>query len=768
MTCPCDVRVFPPPPDIAAGLDRLPRQLATFGEFRLALLDAISDHPALADWRAREGDDFGVMILEWWAYVLDVLAFYSGEIAGESYLRTAARDESVRRIVGLIGYTPKPPMASTATLALFADSGQPALLRAGSGFRSDAFGDEPPQVFETSVDAIVDVTLNAWTLAPARQTTFGQGPLLLTTTGASARPGQIAVVETGAGLHAARVAATRTITALDGADYVQVTLDPPAAIALDQDLATIRLTTMALSAGLNPFAGASAISRTSMDVTLILDALYPQLRAGGTVVLSESESGRLHAARITSVGTSSQIVVPAADSSSDPARAPFTALVIDGAGPSWIANSDSGAFTLHFRPVPGGTVTRAADISVELSHLQGGAALDGPTEPLRQATAGTIALWDAQEAGALVSANVTDDGTGNATLTPLSDAAGFPKLRTPVRAFGNLVIVTRGETVEETLGVGDATQVFQRFLLQKAPLTYLPATGVANGRKSTLEVWVDGSRWTETPSFFTTGPADRVYTVRQTVDGKTEVTFGGLGTGQPLPSGATVTARYRYGGGAASPPAGAITQLARPVKGLRRALNPLAAFGGDDGDAPEAIRTAAPASALSLGRLVSLIDFEAAARSYGGVINATARMDWVEREQRAAVLVWIIPQDMDQASQVRDALEGHLRAVSAAGTPVAVAVAAPYPVTFSFDVEVAAERDPADAKTAAAEALRGFLSLETIPIGAPLFRADLLAEIRAVDGVETVRALFADGARMPIAIETVEGAYVDATVLETW
>ena len=43
------------------------------------------------------------MILEWWAYVLDVLAFYGGEIANELYLRSAVRDASLRRLTGLIG-----------------------------------------------------------------------------------------------------------------------------------------------------------------------------------------------------------------------------------------------------------------------------------------------------------------------------------------------------------------------------------------------------------------------------------------------------------------------------------------------------------------------------------------------------------------------------------------------------------------------------------------------------------------------------------------
>jgi hypothetical protein len=117
--CPCDQLEFPPTPDIPAGLSTLPRQLAGFPEFRAAMLSHIATHELmdtdivpvsqqrpLQDWRAREGDDLGIMLLEMWAYVLDVLAFYEERIANETYLQTAQREISLRRLVELIGYRP--------------------------------------------------------------------------------------------------------------------------------------------------------------------------------------------------------------------------------------------------------------------------------------------------------------------------------------------------------------------------------------------------------------------------------------------------------------------------------------------------------------------------------------------------------------------------------------------------------------------------------------------------------------------------------------
>jgi len=767
--CPCDDRPFPPVLDIPAGLDRLPRQIAGFPEFRLALLAGISTQPALDTWRAREGDDFGVMMLEWWAYVLDVLAFYGAEIANELYLRTAVRDASLRRLTGLIGYSPKPPLAASATLALFAEAGQPLVVPAGTAFRSDAFDGEPPQIFESSADATIAKSLNAWTIQPIRPDTFGAGPLLLDprTTGVAA--GQLVLLTWGSSRHAARATAVQPSRMLDGELYVSLELDPAPGIPSTQAVADIGVRILPLRAGLTPFL-TSPVTQGDGETSLVLDALYAQLRAGTTVVVENAKTGELHAAEVTEIVREPVDIPVSSSTSAATPIAHMTKLVLEGDEPSWLASADAAALTVHFGAVGGGRVVRPASTEITLENLMASAGLTGPVEPLQLSTQSRVLLQDALELGVDLAGNVSDDGAGTGTLTPLGDATPFQALRTPVRVFGNLISVSRGESVEQILGSGDATQSFQRFRLTKKPLTYLSAPGTATGRASTLEIWVGGVRWREVESLFLAGPEDEVYTVRQTVDGETEVTFGGLGYGRPLPSGASnVRASYRHGAGAASPPAGAIRQLARPVKGIRRALNPLAAFGGDDGDAGADIRKAAPDSALSLGRAISLLDFEAIARGYRGILNAVAVMAWDEREQRAAVKIYFIPPTADEAAQLQGDLQDHLRAIAAPGTPITVAVAQAEPHTLALDFEIAANRDDAEIETAALAALAdhddGLLALRNVPIGAPVFRGDILAAVRAVDGVAEVRGLLMDNATAPFAITVGEGGYLLATVV---
>ncbi|MDO6416124.1 hypothetical protein Q4F19_17190 [Sphingomonas sp. BIUV-7] len=761
-TCLCDARVFPPPPDIPAGLARLPRQIGGFPDFRAALLAGVALKPALDGWRAREGDDFGLMLLEWWAYVLDVLSFYSGELAGELYIRTAQRDRSLRRLVALIGYTPRPPLAASATLVLFAEAGRSISVPAGTAFRSDVVAGQAPQIFEASVDTQIHQSLNEWTIAPIRPQTFDRGPLLLDPKGASIAEGQIVLVESGSTRHAARIAAVASRRFLDGETYVQPTLAPAPMIPAAQQLATIRLSRPAQRAAANAFAGAPR-ARTGSVVTLILDALYPQLRAGTAVILEDAATGQLHVLTISSVALSH---VPLAGSSPAP-TVPFTQVTLAGAEPDWIGSVSPDRLVLHFNNVTAGRVVRPAKAEIMLGDLRASAPLTAPVKPLQLDTASRVLLRDALERGADLAANVTDDGAGNGTLRLLSTALLSSPLAAPVAAYGNLVAVTRGESVSEILGSGDATRAFQTFRLKKKPLTYIAAPGAPGGRQSTLRIWVDAVLWREVPSLFVAGPEDRVYTVRQTVDGETEIGFGGQGFGQPLPSGVSnVRAAYRFGGGAASPPAGALHQLARPVKGLRRATNPLAAFGGDDGDRPEDIRTAAPNSALALGRAIALPDFEAIARGYRGILNAAATWSWDTREQRAGVALWFVPPTDEGAEQLGADLAAYLHGIAAPGTPISVARATPVPMTLAVDLSVDADREPATVQAAVLARLTELLSPRQVPIGAPIFRADILAEARATKGVDEVRGVLSNGATAPFAFTVAEGQYLAITVVQ--
>lgn len=271
MSC-CDDTDRSPLETIPAGLPALPRQLRGFPEVRRDLLRAIGTSGPLADWRP-SGDDFGLMWLEMWAYVADVLGFYDERTANETYLRTAVRRSSLRRIVELLGHTPRSGVAGSATVAAIADGAVAVTLPPGTGFRSGPFANETPQVFETTEPATIHPLKNQWiirtfkrrpTVDPAPDITDTQAPanqkkgnpppaapnvrqLLFETAGFGLAANELVLFESrqaGAATpvdpRVSRVTAIESIEGKDLLTYNRVTLAPPVRIELDVDLSQLR------------------------------------------------------------------------------------------------------------------------------------------------------------------------------------------------------------------------------------------------------------------------------------------------------------------------------------------------------------------------------------------------------------------------------------------------------------------------------------------------------------------------------------------------
>jgi predicted phage baseplate assembly protein len=790
VCCPCDVIEHPGKPEIAAGLPALLRQLAGFPQYRLAMLRDIPLHLALSGWRAREGDDLGVMLLEMWAYVLDVLGFYDERIANEAYLRTAALGPSLHKLVTLIGYRPRPALAASVILAAIADGKRLVTLPPRTGFRSDAFDGQPPQVFETEFKQAIHPLKNQWTLAPVREKALG-GELLLEIATAALKSNQLVLLRlagTGALLRAGRVKSIETIEALDGQTYRRLVIDPaadlPASVLLEAvdvltptrtAAVTATATTDILQTAAADFFAATVAFRsisTGERVTgigrlpasrnvITLDAVYSELAEQDAVMILRGNA--LHAATITAIENVDVTVHPGA-TGIPPSTLPATRITINPALPrTWAA--DPRRLVVHFNLTPAGKLTSIARIRLGKSDFANpGLAVEGVVEPLPEGVTkpGELLLSDAQGNGAFANGSVEINARGEGRVSLVPGANEFaPRLRTPVTVFANLVRATRGESVlDEGLGSGDAAQVFQSFTLGKAPLTYINDPAAPDGRRTTLEVRVNGIKWEERASFFGARPQDEVYIVRQNDGGQSIITFGDGITGARLPTGVdNITATYRFGAGAAKPPAGAISQLAKPVEGLRRVVNPVAAGGGADADQPKAIRTNAPSSALILGRAISVPDFQALAREFGGVINAHVEWAWDESSQGAVVMVWFISSGGDIARSLRAFLIGQ----ADPNTPLVALEAEAQPSRLVIDLDIdprfTREAVVAQVKQAMTNPDTGLLALENIEIGRPLFRSRIFDAVLAVEGTRSVHSMTVDGEPAPFAITVGQGRY---------
>jgi predicted phage baseplate assembly protein len=812
-SCGCGALPHPPPPRLAAGLARLnERQWAGFRDYRAAMLTAIGERPGLAGWRAGGDADLGVMLLECWAYVLDVTGFYDARTAERGYIGTAPDPIAAQRIAALLGHRPRGALAARVKLALDAEGADPVVVPRGTAFRSGAFGDEAPQIFELDATATIWPQRNRWRLAPVRRPEF-DGILRFLPRGAPPAGSVILVTADGGRAAAARVLEAASETASDGARYDRLALDPPAAmdglkgrplaalqvmilrlplaVLPDAELAPARQASRPAArvglvgaigldarvaatleprvaaqtalpgvgtAGLGTAVIVDVVSaphhRPRDETSVLLDAVYPQVRRDEWAVLQVDD--RLHAVKLRAATTQDILVGSVPDARRPVTFATFTPFIALAGGQS---------VTLHAGPYRVGAPTRPAETQVALARIAADGALAAPVEPLGGAPAsGEAILAGAGARGALVSGTLVarEDGSARFQAALGSNPAGTA-LTAPIDLFGNVVEAISGETVvDEILGSAESAIPFNSFRLSKQPLVWREDASQPDGRSPDLAVRVGGIEWIRVDTFFGRRPDEQIYIVRLEPDGGARLTFGDGRRGARPPSGIdNVRADYRHGAGAATPPPGSIAQVQGAVKGLAGVRGPLDAVGGADAEDLDSLRVTAPAGALTIGRAVSLADFEALARGFGAV-NAAAGWTWEEGSQRAAVKLWIISGGASLSERLAPWLAGQ----ATPGLTIIVGEARPARarrLSVELEVEPRHARDTvrAAARAALFDPASGMLAPARQPIGAPLFRSALVHRLHAVPGVREVRALRIDGAPMPHAIGPGAGRWFD-------
>jgi len=192
----------------------------------------------------------------------------------------------------------------------------------------------------------------------------------------------------------------------------------------------------------------------------------------------------------------------------------------------------------------------------------------------------------------------------------------------------NIAKATHGETKEEVLGSGDPSSPLQQFTLKGNPLTYA-LTG-DDKATSTLEIRASDILWKESPNLFELGPGNNSYITRLDDDGKTTVIFGDGKKGmRPSHGLENIRASYRIGIGKNGMVKAEQLRLllSRPL-GVRSVTNPVSSTGGTDPEVLEQARNNAPIQMLTMGRIVSLKDFEYFAMAFDGIGKALATGGW--------------------------------------------------------------------------------------------------------------------------------------------
>jgi len=319
----------------------------------------------------------------------------------------------------------------------------------------------------------------------------------------------------------------------------------------------------------------------------------------------------------------------------------------------------------------------------------------------------------------------------------------YQYFRKQVSFSANVAAATHGETVKETLGSGKAIQRWQRFNLRQPPLTYVSAP-TASGGQSTLEIRVDDVLWREVPDFYGHGPGERIYETRTDDNGNTTVIFGG--GARPSTGQENVKAKYRKGIGLSGlVKADQLTQLMTRPLGVRGVTNPLPATGAADAETLDDARRNAPLTILTLGRIVSLQDYEDFARAFSGIDKALGT--WTFSGESSGVYLTVAGSQgaaVDESSLLYSNL---VKAIGLAGDPSVRFWVKSYRPRL-FRVAAALKLDPDLLPDTVVQNVTGRLrddfSFQARAFGQPVHLSDVVKTIQSVRGVIAVemRALY--------------------------
>lgn len=748
-TCSCDDLVINNCLNISPGLTDLPRQYVTFNDYRRLMLADIASKPVLKGWSGEVEHDLGVMLFDMWSYVLDVTQFYDEKIAEESYVRTAKRAVSTNRIVDLLGYKRKPALSSKVNLSVEIDGHDDITLKAGVRFRSEAFDDQPPQVFELISDVEVSPQFNKWLLVDIPDTKF-PGRILVKPKGSGVpRSGILTIVDSSEEqVWGGYIDSIEAYTAADNTKYQEVTLAPDiSGDLIDKNVLDLRMFLMGLTAHQSPY------DTSTSGHKIYLDGVYPQLIKDQAAVFEIN--GQLYPFLITSV-TKAIVATGIGD-----VEVPVTQIGFPTSLSSHVSSATG--LRLHFNPISVGKLAGFNKSRLTLNDLQPDAQLKKPAvEMIDNSMSAQFMLMGQSKLGKELSGTINRDDYNNYYFSAGMDATEFEQpLKVPVSVRGNIITVYRGESVkQEVLGSTDSGTANNRFKFKKQPLSWIEDSTNAQGARPLLDLYVNGVLWQRIDSLFTAKPNDRVYVVETDEQGNSWVRFGdGIRGERPASGVNNIVADYYFGAGAAKPPAGSIHSIAKGAKGLKAVYGATRAKGGRDIESPESIKAYASSSVLTLGRAVSIQDFDALTKSYTGVLGVSSGWAWDPRKQRAVVKIWVIDDgDIDYQT-----LKTWLSSMSAPDTPVVVAAATPLVRDLTINISYSSKVPKEVTREAITELLHdkdhGILSKKKIGIHKVLYRSELVKRLQRLEGVDAVTSVRFDGSEMEWAIQAPAGHY---------
>jgi hypothetical protein len=312
--------------------------------------------------------------------------------------------------------------------------------------------------------------------------------------------------------------------------------------------------------------------------------------------------------------------------------------------------------------------------------------------------------------------------------------------RTATTVNANVGLATAGQSVTEVMGSGNASAVDQSFKLRQSPLTYIQAP-TRTGRQTTLQVRVNGVAWNEVPTLYQQPPTAQVFATLNQSDATSDVLFGGDGEGSLLPTGQNnLIANYRIGSGSAGNVAArTITTLIDRPLGVSAVTNPQNATGGQAPQSLDDIRANAPQTVLTLGRAVSIVDYQNYATTFAGIAKAYAI--WIPSGPGRGVFITVAGVNGAALSSANPTLTNLAASLQNYGNPLVPISVTSYVETlfkFSAGVQYDPSYDQPTVQAQVSQTLSKAFSFAARSFGQAVSLDEIAAAIQGVAGVVAV------------------------------
>jgi hypothetical protein len=487
-----------------------------------------------------------------------------------------------------------------------------------------------------------------------------------------------------------------------------------------------------------------------------LDTLYSEIASGSFSVLAKGSFN--YPAEPAPGGTYIELFV--VTNVSEVSREEFafsgkvTRLHLDGDNYAQFANEVRGT-TVFAQSEPLSFAEYPVSDPVSGSRIPLAVAPDGLTPGRRLIVKGTRESDGAAtvHTATLVAVNPVAGGSSARSMLEIDPPLPAALVRSSVVVHANVALASHGESVTQILGSGNAATPFQCFELKQLPLTFR-AAATESGAAPELTVRVDDIAWKDRDTLFGTAPRDQMFTLVADEQGRAFVEFGDGARGARLPSGVNnVRARFRKGlGVSGNVRADSLTQLTTRPLGLKGVSNPRPAEGGTDPESADQARQTMPLTTRTLGRAVSVLDYEDYARAYSGIAKARAEVLHLRSGPTVVITIagpngTLISADSPIWTNLRDAL-------AANGDPhVAVRLLSYNPSTFRIGLSVKTDLEfETTAVLAGVEtALRTYFDFDARNLGQPIQQSEVIHVVHGVPGVVAMNLELLYGGSQPAA-----------------